>query len=295
MDVVGLGALNFDMLYLVEKIAKGGEEVGIIKSIRSPGGSAANTIVGLARLGAEVGFIGIVGNDMEGRMILDEFSSERVDTKGIVVSEGRTGIAIGFIDSKSGERALYIDPGVNDRFDMKNVDVDYINAAKFLHTSSFVDMKQLEMQKELVKQVKTRISFNPGMLCFKYGFRDIKGIIERSEVVFLSEKELFALTRAGPERGAEILLETGAEIVAITLGKRGCYVTDGNGSHFIPAYPTDVVDTTGAGDSFSAGFLYSLIQGRSIEECGKFGNKIASFCVRNFGAREGLPYGKDVV
>ena len=74
IDVIGLGALNYDKLYMVTKIAKAGEEVGI-KDVRvSPGGSAANTIFGLARVEAKTGFIGAVGKDEEGDIILRELS-----------------------------------------------------------------------------------------------------------------------------------------------------------------------------------------------------------------------------
>ncbi|MHC1610974.1 MAG: carbohydrate kinase family protein [Candidatus Methanospirareceae archaeon] len=289
-DVIGLGALNYDVVCAVERIARGGEEVGILDVKRVPGGSAANTIVALSRLGAEVGFVGIVGTDEEGELILEEFRKEGVETR-IRREEGYTGAAMVFVDAE-GERALYIYPGVNDRLCIDDIDTDFINNARFLHTSSFVNEKQLEMQGELAKRVKPKLSFSPGMLCFNYELEDLAGVIERSEVVFLSLDELTSLVRGERyENGAETLLNIGAQIVSVTLGERGCYVTNAAGeSHLIDAYPTEVVDTTGAGDAFAAGFLYGLLHKRSIEECGKIGNMLASFCIREYGARKGLPF-----
>lgn len=292
-EVIGLGALNYDVLYVVERIAGGGEEVGIIDVKKVPGGSAANTIVALSRLGVDVGFVGIVGNDKEGELIQEEFRKERVETR-IRKEEGYTGAAIGFIDAR-GERALYIHPGVNDRLCMENIDMEFVDNAKFLHTSSFVNKEQLEMQCELAKRMNSKLSFSPGMLCFKYELADLAELIERSEVVFLSLKELNSLDsikRADYERGAEVLLNIGAKIVCVTLAEKGCYVADSTGeSHLIDACPTkDVVDTTGAGDAFAAGFLFGLLHEKGIYESGKTGNLVASFCIREYGCRKGLPF-----
>jgi ribokinase len=149
------------------------------------------------------------------------------------------------------------------------------------------------MQCELARRIKSKLSFSPGMLCFKYELEDLVELIERSEVVFLSHRELKSLSikREDYEKGAELLLNIGAKIVCVTLGERGCYVTDSAGeSHLIDAYPTDVVDTTGAGDAFAAGFLFGLLHEKGIYESGKTGNLVASFCIREYGCRKGLPY-----
>ncbi|MHC1636108.1 MAG: carbohydrate kinase family protein [Candidatus Methanospirareceae archaeon] len=293
VEVVGLGALNYDVLYAVERIARGGEEVGIIDVKKAPGGSAANTIVGLARLGVRVGFVGIVGKDKEGEIILEDFKKEGVEVH-IKREEGYTGAAIGLIDKK-GERALYILPGVNDKLSIEDVDLQFLEKAYFIHTSSFVNKKQLEMQTELVKRVKSRISFSPGMLCFKYKLEDMIEIISRSDVIFLSLGELQSLIKKEDyKRGARELLDIGAKIVCVTLGEKGCYVTDGISDFLIEAYPTKVVDTTGAGDAFAAGFLYGLLRGKDIYKSGKIGNFVASCCIREYGCRKGLPYKEEV-
>lgn len=289
-EVIGLGALNYDVLYVVERIARGGEEVGIIDVKKAPGGSAANTIVSLARLGIEVGFVGMVGTDEEGELIQEEFRKEGVETR-IRREEGYTGAAIGFIDA-TGERALYIYPGVNELLCIEDIDSEFVDTARFLHTSSFVNKEQLEMQRELAKRVNSTLSFSPGMLCFKYELEDLSELIERSKVVFLSLKELKSLIEGVDyDKGTDVLLNKGARIVCVTLGEKGCYVASSTGaSHLIDAYPTNVVDTTGAGDAFAAGFLYGLLHERSIQECGKLGNLVASFCIREYGCRKGLPY-----
>ena len=132
-DVVGFGALNLDKLFKVNMIAKEEEEGSVLDFKESAGGSAANTVVGLARLELKTGFVGKVAADREGKFLLDDFRKEKVDVKGVSVSErGRSGVVMGFIDQK-GDRALYVDPGVNDQVDFKDINLDYVSGTEFLH------------------------------------------------------------------------------------------------------------------------------------------------------------------
>jgi ribokinase len=79
------------------------------------------------------------------------------------------------------------------------------------------------------------------------------------------------------------------KVVAVRLGSKGCYVTDGKQGHHVEAFKVNVVDTTGAGDAFCAGFLYGLIKHKNLDECGRIGNFVASRCTTKIGARAGLP------
>ena len=86
-------------------------------------------------------------------------------------------------------------------------------------------------------------------------------------------------------KGADALIGKGVKIVAVKLGGDGCYVTDGRERHLIEAFKVKVVDTTGAGDAFCAGFLYGLLNNKSLYECGRLGNFVASRCVMKMGAQ----------
>ncbi|NOZ95498.1 MAG: carbohydrate kinase family protein [Acidobacteria bacterium] len=294
MDVVGLGALNWDRLYFVERPAGPGEEVPVESISEGPGGSAANTIVGLARLGLETGFVGRVGTDAEGRLILDDLEREGVDTSRVKRVEGRSGMIAGVVE-KGGERALYAYPGVNRALALEEDDVDYIMRSRFLHMSSFVGEASFEAQKGLLDRIRgVRLSLAPGSLYVSRGLGQIGPLIERAEVLFLNREETEALTGRGYRAGAGLLHEMGAKIVAVTLGARGCYVLAGGKGVKIRAHPTTVVDTTGAGDAFAAGFLYGLLGGRKPEEAARLGSMAASMCIARPGAREGLPRAGDL-
>jgi len=290
LDVICFGAMNMDKLYLVNRIAKEEEESFIIDFKECPGGSAANTAVGLARLEIKTGYIGKVSNDREGKLLLDNFKKEGVDTRGITVSkEGRSGVVIGFVDGK-GERALYVDPGANDTLEFEEINLEYAGSAKLLHLTSFVGEKPFRAQKRLVRALSNiKVSLDPGELYARKGLEALEPVIRRTSVAFLNENEIRLLTGKGYREGSKALVNEGISIVAAKLGKRGCYITDGKETHLVEPYKVKVVDTTGAGDAFCAGFLYGLIKNKDLYECGRLGNFVASRCIMEIGAREGLP------
>lgn len=296
VDVVGFGALNFDRLFKVEKIAESGTEVNVIDEKGSPGGSAANTIYGLAKLGIGCGFVGAAGDDSEGRSILDDFKEVGVDTSQIrVVEEARTGIVIGFVDDK-GERALYVSPGANSRIRKEDVDMDYLGNCKIVHMSSFVDQEQFEIQREICESLagRVRISICPGALYSRKGMNQLEPILGCSDIVFLNGKEMEELTGKPYVEGSRDLLELTQGIVAVTLGKEGCYVMDKEGEYTVPSEPKEAVDTTGAGDSFATGFLYGILSNKNPEQCGRIGNIVASKCIESIGARTRLPTSEEI-
>ena len=296
-DVVGFGALNVDKLFKVNRIAREEEESFVEDYAEDCGGSAANTTVGLARLGCRVGFIGKVGCDREGDLLIQNFCKEGVNTEGIVRAEqGRSGSVFGFVDRK-GRRALYINSGVNDTITLEDVNIAYASQTRFLHLTSFVGEKSFETQKKLLDIIpdRVKVSFDPGALYARRGFAALEPIIRRTHVLMPNALELKLLTEeADYRKGADFMLEKGVTIVAVKLGSGGCYVTDGREKHLIPALNVKVVDTTGAGDAFCAGFLYGLLKDKSLQECGALGNFVASRCIMKMGARAGLPYAKDL-
>jgi len=294
-DVVCFGALNVDKLYKVDRIAKADQETKILGFKESPGGSAANTAVGLARLGVKTGYIGKVAEDWEGELLLNAFREEGVNTDGIIVSKsGRSGMVLGFVDQR-GERALYLDPGVNDSLEFKEINLEYVANTGFLHLTSFAGDTPFEAQKRLVEALpNVKVTLDPGMLYARKGLGKLDGLIKRCFAVFPNENELRILTGKGYREGAEILLREGVKIVAVKLGERGCYVTDGEESYLVKPYKVKVTDSTGAGDAFCAGFLYGLLKDKTLRECGLLGNFVASRVLTNMGARNGLPRMEDL-
>jgi len=296
VDVIGFGALNVDRIYSVERIPGKDEEVFVKELQKHPGGSAANTLAGLARLGMETGALGIIGDDADGLFILEDLKKEGVDIHGIIRRTigafSRTGKAFILSDAE-GNRAIIIDPGANDTISYEEIDIEYIKKSRLLHITSFAcknGENSFLTQKKLVKEISITVSFDPGNLYAHKGLNALKDIIEKTEVFMPNNKELKILTGKDYVRGAEEIISLGADIVVVKLGGKGCYITNGKSSVEIPPFHVKVVDTTGAGDAFNAGFLYAYLNGMDLEYCGKLGNLIAAHCVQKTGARMGLPF-----
>jgi ribokinase len=307
LDVVGLGALNVDYLYRVARILDDGET--IVKDFKqSPGGSAANTIYGLARLGVEAGFVGVVGDDSDGELLIKDFQKAGVDTSRIKVKHGvKSGTVIGLTDSL-GQRSLYVLPGANRQLSLNDLDVDYVNQARILHISSFADDRQFKVTLDLIRNLNSsvKVSFAPGALYTSQGLKALAPILSRTHILFLNQNEVRQLTGQGVRSGAKTCLEPGCSIVAVTLGQgekleinKGAarrtvaiaYIRDAKNEYVIkpPERSATRVDTTGAGDAFAAGFLYGLLKNKGLEFCGRLGNIVAQFSIRKVGARAGLP------
>jgi len=309
IEVVGLGALNIDHLCRVERILDDGEAV-VSESILSPGGSAANTIYGLAKLGVNTGFAGAVGDDAEGKLMLEDFQKVGVDISQIRVKHGvKTGSVLCLSD-RLGRRSLYVVPGANSWLTADDLDLDYINQAKILHVSSFADDRQFKILLELIERLdlSTKVSFAPGALFAIKGLKALTPILDRTHVLFVNKNEIQQLTGKDVISGAESCLRQGCRTVVVTLGKgarlelgKGVghrtvtatgYIRDIENEYVIEPSKQNKVsatDTTGAGDAFASGFLYGLLKGKGLRECGFLGNIVARFSIAKLGTRQGLP------
>ncbi len=293
-DALGFGAINLDKICRVDEIVGSGQESFINDMILAPGGSAANTIVALAKLNLKTGYIGKVGCDEDGEFLINSFEKEYVNIEGIVKShKGFSGQSLIFEDA-SGERQIYIYPGANDELQFEEVDCDYANNTKVLHLTSFVGIKPFKAQQKIIEKLPNiMITFDPGDIYASKGLKTLKSLIEKSSIIFTNTSKhiesMEIITNQEYKKASKFLIESGAEIVAIKLGSRGCYVTDLNESYLIEPYKVNPVSTTGAGDAFDAGFIYGHLKGKDIFYCGKFGNYIASRCITKPGARQGLP------
>lgn len=289
MDIIGFGALNWDRLLKVPRIASGDEEYVVLEQTCAPGGSAANTIYGLAKLGFKTGFVGALGDDTEGREMLIAFDKIGVDTSRIVMRKERpTGAAYSFIDPK-GERALYINPGANDTLAEEDMDIDFMGSSHMLHLTSFCGDQQFQLQKMLLERAPEDqlVSLAPGAI---YAARDdLEPFLERANMLILNRREAETISGKGYEEGAGDLIKKGTDLVAVTLGGDGCFIANKGGTWALSGFRAEAKDTTGAGDAFAAGFLAGILENRKPETCGKMGNAVAVMCIGKMGARAGLP------
>jgi len=313
IEVVGLGALNMDYISQVERLAgdreiaertpgQGYEDSELELLDTCPGGSAANTIYGLAKLGIKTGFVGVIGDDADGKVLVKDFQIIGVDISQIKVKlKAKTGLARCLSD-KLNFRSIRVTPGANSLLAMKDIDLDYLNQAKMLHISSFADDAQLEVLLKLITKLDSsvKVSFSPGALYAAKGLKVLAPILKRTQVLFLNQQEIRQLTGQEVPLGAGSCLKQGCHIVVVTLGQgtsyktvmANSYIRDSQNEYIIEPGNKDIIaalDTIGAGDAFAAGFLYGLLKGKGLKECGQLGDTVAQFCIQKIGARDGLP------
>jgi ribokinase len=311
IQVVGLGALNMDYLYKVERILDDGETV-VKESTLSPGGSAANTIYGLAGLGVRTGFAGVVGDDADGKATINDFQKIGVDTGQIRIKPKTKTGAVFCLSDNLGKRSLYVLPGANSLLTIDDLNLNYINQAGILHISSFADDAQFKVLLELMDKLNpsVKISFSPGTLYATKGLNALAPILNKTYILFISQSEIKQLTGKDITAGTKTCLKQGCQIAAVTLGEgikinnvtATGYIREANNEHIIESRMSPevqevmdrltgrtIVDTTGAGDAFATGFLYGLINRKPLDECGRFGDIVARFSIQKIGAREGLP------
>lgn len=307
MDVVGVGALNIDLLYKVSSLRFGAVEMtsgsktygteeefqALLSDLtrsgqlmgRSGGGSAANTVYALARMGYRTAFLGVIGKDDEGKFILS--SMDGVDLS-MVKRHKHSGKCLSLL--ADGDRSLLVLPNANDLFSYTEEDIAFLNESRFVHMGSFAADGALTSQKMLMGYLDddVDVSFSPGELYARRGMKQLAPILERTRILFLNSSEMELLTGKGPEEGARELLDAGPRVVACTLGGDGSFIVSRNTEISIPARRTVVNDATGAGDVYAAGFLAGYLDGASLEACGKIGSSAAALSVTSYG-RGGYP------
>lgn len=259
------------------------------------GGCAANTGIALAKLGAWVGVIGKVGCDGFGEFVRRTLLSHQVNADG-VVRDSKTSTAFTFIMVASdGERRFLHTFGANATFCADDIDLELVKKAKILHVAGTYLMPTLdgEQTARILKAAKDAgvttcmdTAFNDRIEdwasimepCFPYLDIFIPSVEEAEKITGLTE----------PKEMVRYFRSKGCSIAGVKLGSGGCHILADDGEAHIPIYKVDAVDTSGAGDSWAAGFLTGLLKGWGTLTCAKFGNAVAAHCVQAVGCTAGV-------
>lgn len=314
-DVIGMGALNVDRLYAVPSIITD-SAVFIEEAVVEAGGASANTVYGMGKLGLRCGFVGAVGDDPDSDIILRSFAEAGVDTSRIMRKEGTsTGFVIALAD-KQGDRAMYVRPGADLLFAAEDVDAPFLSEARLLLLSSFGGDIPSAVQASAVEALPegTKVALSVDALYAHRGFEAAKPFLSRCSIVFANAAELCELTGRDLPAAAETLFDLGVRTLAVTFGAgverqpwmakaipiveghNGlpvvCWLWSGEEQWVLPAvrtYEGPIVDATGAGDAFAAGFLWGFLSGEPLPRCLSLGHVMAGFCLACLGCRAGLP------
>lgn len=283
LDVVGLGEVCIDWITYVDRFPEIDEKIFVRDYRMFVGGVTANFMVAFARLGGRGGFIGGIGKDSYGRLIIEKLREEGVDVSHVKIWDGaRSAFNIVVVDSH-GRKYIYQDPrlmlNVPDPEDLRE---EYISTSRHVHTTAI----KLETAKRLFEMAHERgitTSLDLEKHVADYGLEKLKEILRMTDVLMPNKLGIKALT--GEEdyaRAARRMLKYGPEVVVITLGEEGSIAVTENRVIRTPAFKVNAVDTTGAGDAFNAAFIYGLIvEEWDLERIALFANAVAAIkCTR---------------
>ncbi|MHA1650994.1 MAG: carbohydrate kinase family protein [Candidatus Helarchaeota archaeon] len=291
-DVCAIGAALVDMVALIDKFPGIDEEIFVPKLELMGGGSAANFAIACTRLGLKTGFIGKLGKDAFGEKLIKDFHAENVDTQGVVyTSEIPTGVCYAAVD-KNGNRILYAFSGAANVLEPEDLKEDFVKSFRILHLASLRNLRPLVRAARIVKDLPTRVCLNPGALIVDQGLKVVEPLLNLTDIFIGSQGEVKRLFQTENLSDGLMQLLNYVEIAVITQGGEGCLIATRNLQYQVPAEKVKVVDTTGAGDAFSAGFIWGLLRYNfdysKLEICGKIGNLAAASCIQQVGARQGL-------
>ncbi len=228
IDASGFGALNVDHVFLVDTLENGDDEVVSRHETLSPGGSAANTIFALGRLGLSTAFMGCVAGDAGGELLLQSFRDVRTDTSWIDVAQGFTGEALIFVDP-SGRRRIVLRPGANDVVDNAHSDrwlSEHVPDCRLVHMTSFASSDQLAVQAGFAARLPpdTLLSVSPGALYARLGrhHHHVTSLLARADYVLFNQREITTLVGESDYVKASIKfarLFPRCRAVSVTLGR----------------------------------------------------------------------------
>ncbi|SFM27884.1 carbohydrate kinase family protein [Pelosinus propionicus] len=300
--IVCLGILVADLIAKpVNQFPAKGKLTNVDAMELHTGGCATNSAIDLAKLGEDVGVIGLIGSDHLGSFILNRLKAENVDITGVkqTVQSG-TSTSMVFSDP-DGERSFLYYPGTNGIFAEGDIDFSVIERCEILFIAGSLLMPTLDGEptarllkrtQQLGKYTILDTAWDPTgkwmsaiSPCLPYLNLFIPSI---EEAQMLSGKD-------NVEDMAKVFLTAGAQNVVIKCGSKGCYVENSTEKHYQPAYKVNAIDANGAGDSFVAGFIAGLANKWELKRCAKFANAVGAHCVTALGASSGIKSKEEII
>lgn len=258
------------------------------------GGCAVNTGIALAKLGRRVAVLGKVGRDGFGDFVCNVLAQYGIDTSGVVRDPITNTSATMVMVDPEGERTFLHYLGANATLCADDVKFDVVRQAQILHVAGSFLMPTFDGQQtaEVLKrahELGVKTSLDTAWDSTGRWFATIEPVLPHIDYFLPSFEEAVQIAgREEPEKVADFFLDYGMGIVALKMGAQGCFVKSTEQTIRLPAYNVQVVDATGAGDCFAAGFLAGLSMGWNLERTAKLANAAGAACVRAMGATTGV-------
>lgn len=285
-DVVGLGCACLDFLGIVPHLPDQDDQVWMSDSTQQGGGMVSTALVTLSRLGVSTAFTGKVGNDMAGRAVKEEFDLYGVDSDQLVVERGATTpVSMILVDESTGQRTIMAG-GTTVEMCPSEVPAGMIADAKYLHLDTTGRQAALAAA-EIARSAGVPVVLDADNLSRPH---DIEDLLRATDYLIASQVFAEALTGlADPAAAAKSLSSRGSYVVIVTLGEQGSLTLTGGRTFHTPAFPVEVVDTTGAGDVYHGAYIFGLLQEWHLEKTAVFSSAVAALSCTRLGGRTGIP------
>ncbi|TNF13271.1 MAG: ribokinase [Vibrionaceae bacterium] len=290
--LVVLGSVNADHVLQVPSFPRPGETLHGRNYQVIPGGKGANQAVAAARLKADIGFIACVGDDSFGINIRESFKLDGMNISGVKMQPNcPTGIAMIQV-SDSGENSICISAEANARLTAEAIEPDLarIREAKYLLMQLETPIDGIVKAAQVAKEARTNVILNPAPA------RELPDeLLSCVDVITPNETEAEVLTGitvtndASAQLAADALHRKGIEIVMITLGAKGVWLSQNGRGALIPGFRVQATDTTAAGDTFNGALVTGLLEEMPLESAIKFAHAAAAISVTRFGAQTSIP------
>ncbi|NPA39838.1 MAG: hypothetical protein GXO57_05295 [Thermodesulfobacteria bacterium] len=308
VKVFGCGALNRDLIFEVEELEalkkiddrvfpgaevklERNEFLKLLKEVEKigncvfegGGGSAANTIYALSNWGFNTGFVGIVGEDEEGKKIYDELEKAGVDLS-LVFKKGTTSIALIVLDKRK-DRFIAVSPGTGENY-LPEFISEVLKSSEALksqfHFTSFASEQGKNFQLSLLENLRSKIFFDPGEIYCRRGRKFLLPWLKKTDYLFITRQEVKFI-------GGVLYREffnLGIKAVFLKMGSRGAVVITPKEEIYHPGLKVDkVIDNTGAGDYFNAGVIAGTLLGLKLECILRLANYCAGQSLRDYARR----------
>lgn len=293
-DIIGLGNPGQDLVIELETMP---QQVSskMYDCCFQGGGWVATALCAAGNLGMRASFCGVVGDDIFGRMIADDFRYNHVDTSHLIVEKGkRSNFCTCITERATKSKTIISRPGECREVEIDDIDEAYIRSGRMLHVG-FVNeaiRKAADIMHEAGGKVSVDAAYYKPYVYENYDIFDIfigseyyfKGLAEalgKDTSKPLSEEEIFAVMR--------YVKDQGAEIVIFTFGSEGCKGLYGDKTFSLPAMDIPVIDTTGAGDVFHGAFDAAYLKGMDVVSAAKYATGVSSVKCTQMGGRAGIP------
>ncbi|GAA0449714.1 ribokinase [Alkalibacillus silvisoli] len=277
-----IGSINMDLVTESDQFPNKGETILGQSFSMIPGGKGANQAVAASKLGADVNLIGCVGTDAFSQTLSDHFKSQGINTNYIEeISDQPTGTAA--ITIAENDNHIIAVPGANYSVTPELVEKyeDVIAASETIILQFEIPIASVEKAIEIAHRHEVRVILNPAPI------QPIsRSVMEKVDYITPNEHELTLLL---DDEEKKSFYEQNLEKFIVTHGSKGVLYYKEGEEHLVPAFSVDVVDTTGAGDSFNGALAVALTNGETLEESLRFGNAVGALSVSKLGAQTGMP------